>query len=86
MPVPNDLEVQPVDRKAATAAVSLSETPGEARARKAAGGPMPAHYAPTPPREGANKGAEFDLANYGKTGTEKAAKDKSGAKQPAPGK
>ena len=86
MPVPNDLEAQPVDRKAATAAISLIETPAEARARKAAGGPAPAHYTPTPAREGSKKGAAFDLANYGKAGAEKGAKAKTEAKQSAPSK
>jgi len=85
MPAPNDLEPQPVDRKAAVAAAALAETPDEARARKAAGGPPPAHYTPTPPREGATSGATFDLANYGKPGSEAAGAADAKAKQPAPG-
>ena len=38
-----------VDRKAAMKAKELLETPDQARARVAAGGPTPAHYVPTPP-------------------------------------
>jgi reductive dehalogenase len=49
MPPPNDPAPYPVDRKAALAAKDLLETPDEARARHAHGGPMPAHYVPTPP-------------------------------------
>ncbi|HXK53342.1 MAG TPA: reductive dehalogenase domain-containing protein [Hyphomicrobiales bacterium] len=56
MPVPNDVDPQPVDRKAALAAASLLETPAEARARKAAGGARPAHYVPTPPAPGGPRG------------------------------
>jgi hypothetical protein len=49
MPPPNAAEPWPVDRKAALAAASALETPAEARARAAAGGPMLAQYRPTPP-------------------------------------
>jgi hypothetical protein len=49
MPPPNDPSPHVVDRKAALAARELLETPDEARRRKAAGGPMPAHYVATPP-------------------------------------
>jgi ferredoxin len=84
MPVPNDLEAQPVDRKAATAAMALVETPEQARARKAAGGPAPAHYTPTPAREGVKGGTKVDLANYGKVGAKKSAG--KGAKEAAPSK
>ncbi|MEJ2120717.1 MAG: reductive dehalogenase domain-containing protein [Alphaproteobacteria bacterium] len=84
MPVPNDLEAQPVDRKAAMAAMALVETPDEARARTAAGGPAPAHYTPTPPREGAKGGTKVDLANYGKAGGAQSAG--KGAKETAPSK
>jgi len=49
MPPPDAPEPVPVDRKAALKAVGLLETPDEARARSAAGGPAPAHYTPTPP-------------------------------------
>ena len=38
----------PVDRKAALKARELLETPDEALARVAAGGPTPEHYKPTP--------------------------------------
>jgi ferredoxin len=51
MPVPNIIEPQPVDRKAALAASALLETPAEAKARVAQGKPAPAHYTPTPPVE-----------------------------------
>ncbi len=49
MPPPDQPDPFPVDRKAALAAKDLLETPAEARARKARGGPMPDHYKPTPP-------------------------------------
>jgi reductive dehalogenase len=49
MPPPNDQRPHPVDRKAAMAAKDLLETPAQALARKAAAGPTPAHYRPTPP-------------------------------------
>ncbi len=48
MPPPDLLEPVPVDRKAALAAKDLLETPKQARLRLHQGGPMPAHYAPTP--------------------------------------
>jgi reductive dehalogenase len=51
MPVPNVIEPQPVDRKAALAAGALLETPAAARARLKAGTPAPTHYAPTTPAE-----------------------------------
>ncbi|MGE3245650.1 MAG: reductive dehalogenase domain-containing protein [Beijerinckiaceae bacterium] len=57
MPPPDMLDPLPVDRKAALAAKDLLETPAEARARIARGGPAPAHYTPTPPL-----GAEADGA------------------------
>ena len=49
MPPPDTAEPVPADRKAAMAAKALLETPNEARARMAAGGPAPDHYTPTPP-------------------------------------
>jgi hypothetical protein len=49
MPPPDDPSPHVVDRKAAMAARDILETPAQARARKAAGGPIPAHYRPTPP-------------------------------------
>jgi hypothetical protein len=52
LPPPNWREAYPVDRKAALAAAAQLETPAEARARKARGGPPPAHYTQTPPVPG----------------------------------
>ncbi|MBT6534669.1 MAG: Fe-S protein [Rhodospirillaceae bacterium] len=49
MPPPDTPDPVPVERKAAMAAGALMETPDEAEARAAAGGPAPAHYTPTPP-------------------------------------
>ncbi|MDP2410086.1 MAG: reductive dehalogenase domain-containing protein [Pseudolabrys sp.] len=49
MPPPNDPSPLVVDRKAGMAAKALLETPDQARTRKAAGGPLPAHYVPVPP-------------------------------------
>ncbi len=49
MPAPDQPGSFPVDRKAALAAKDLLETPAEAKARKARGGPTPAHYIPTSP-------------------------------------
>ncbi len=51
MPAPNDPSPETVDRKAAMAVKDLLETPAQARVRVAKGGPMPALYRPTPPRE-----------------------------------
>jgi ferredoxin len=50
MPPPNShgIAIFP-NRKEAIAAASMLETPAEARARVASGGPTPAHYVPTPP-------------------------------------
>jgi ferredoxin len=50
MPPPNahGIPIFP-NRKEAIAAAAILETPDEARARVAAGGPTPAHYIPTPP-------------------------------------
>ena len=49
MPAPDQPGTFPVKRKEALAAKDVLETPAEARARVAAGGAAPAHYAPTPP-------------------------------------
>ena len=49
MPPPNESGPIEVDRKAAMAAVSQLETPGQARKRIDTGMPMPTHYVPTPP-------------------------------------
>ncbi len=50
MPPPNSYGI-PVfpNRKEAIAAAELLETPDQAKARVASGGPRPAHYVPTPP-------------------------------------
>ncbi len=73
MPVPNDTNKQPVDRKAAMAAVKLAETPAEALARRARGEGPPAHYIPTPPAAGGPTGPKSQLTIYG-GGTGKAAR------------
>jgi ferredoxin len=65
MPVPNDNSPQAVDRKAALAALAMMETPLQAKERKARGGAMPLHYAPTPPRREAVAGKKPELSNYG---------------------
>ena len=57
MPPPDEPGPVPVDRKAALAAADLIETPEDARRRVAAGGPVPAHYRPTPPLKMAGKPA-----------------------------
>jgi ferredoxin len=49
MPPPDHIEPFPVDRKAALAAVSVLETPAQARARQLRGGRVPVHYVPTKP-------------------------------------
>jgi ferredoxin len=49
MPAPDAPAAVVVKRKEALAAKAKLETPDEARARIASGGPMPAHYRPTPP-------------------------------------
>ena len=48
MPPPDEPKPWPADRKAALESVVTVETPAEAAARKAAGGPKPAAYVPTP--------------------------------------
>jgi len=57
MPPPDEPGPVELDRKAALAAAALLETPGQARARREAGGATPAHYRPTPPRGTAPGGA-----------------------------
>ncbi len=49
MPPPDHGDPFPVDRKAALAAKDFIETPAEALARRAAKGPTPEIYTPTPP-------------------------------------
>ena len=73
MPVPNDTNRQPVDRKAAMEAVKLAEMPAEALARRARGEGPPAHYTPTPPAAGGPIGPKSKPMAYG-GGTGKAAR------------
>jgi len=47
-PAPNNLDAQPIDRKAALLATGWMETPKQARDRKSKGGKSPDHYLPTP--------------------------------------
>ena len=68
MPRPNDTSAQPVDRKAALAAMRKVETPAEARARTARGEPPPAHYTPTPAADTTATGPGLDLQTYGEGG------------------
>ena len=49
MPAPDAPSAVVVNRKEALAAKAKLETPDEARDRLKTGGPMPEHYAPTPP-------------------------------------
>ena len=65
MPVPNDTNPQPVNRKAALAAMAETETPLDALVRRAQGLAMPAQYVPTPATDEGRHGPEFDLKNYG---------------------
>jgi hypothetical protein len=65
MPVPNDLNPQPADRKAAMAAAAALESPAQAIARHAWGGPAPAQYTPTPPNAGGPRGEDIKPAVYG---------------------
>ncbi len=51
MPPPDEPGPVPVDRKAAMAAGAWLETPEAARRRAAAGGAVPVHYLPAPPRK-----------------------------------
>ncbi len=65
MPVPNDTDPQPVDRKAALAAMALVETPAEASARRARGEGPPRHYTPTPPARRGPRGRKSAPVIYG---------------------
>lgn len=69
MPVPNDLNPQAPDRKAALAAAL--ETPAAAAARHARGAPAPAQYEPTPPDPDGPKGVNVRRTVYG-TGADRA--------------
>jgi ferredoxin len=65
MPVPNDNNPQPVDRKAALAAAARIETPAQALARRARGEPPPADYTATPPAADGPRGPTTKPAIYG---------------------
>lgn len=68
MPVPNDLNPQPVDRKAAMASAAELESPSEAVARRSRGEPAPDHYAATPANPEGPQGVEIKPAVYGSGG------------------
>jgi len=65
MPVPNDNNPQPVDRKAALAAAARIETPAQALARRARGEPPPPDYTPTAPVAGGPRGPTTKPTVYG---------------------
>jgi ferredoxin len=65
MPVPNDNNPQPVDRKAALAAAARIETPAQALVRRARGEPPPSDYTATPPAAGGPRGPMTKPAVYG---------------------
>jgi len=65
MPVPNDLDTQPVDRKTALAVADRLETPAAAAARKARGEPAPAMYTATPADAAGPRGGKAQAALYG---------------------
>lgn len=65
MPVPNDLDPHPVDRKAAMAMADRLETPAGARERRRRGEPAPAHATPTPPHADGPRGGEAPTGVYG---------------------
>ncbi len=65
MPVPNDLRPQAVDRKAALAAAADLETPAQAAARQAQGGPAPDHYVPRPADPDGPQGVASRPSIYG---------------------
>ena len=71
MPVPNDLNPQPTDRKAAIAAGETLETPAQARARHARGEAPPEHYTPTPASADGTQGEEAIPSVYGSKGSER---------------
>ncbi|MCZ6764328.1 MAG: NAD-binding oxidoreductase, partial [Alphaproteobacteria bacterium] len=73
MPVPNDNNPQPADRKAGMAQWKRMETPAVARARAARGEAPPDHYRATPPDPAGPKGPTTKVAVYsGATGREAA--------------
>ena len=65
MPVPNDLDPQPVVRQAALAEAANLETPAQAAARHARGEPAPAGYTPRPPDPGGPRGEASQPTVYG---------------------
>jgi ferredoxin len=71
MPPPNSHGIPWVpDRKAAMAAAAKLETPQQAAARVAAGGPKPKHYVPTPPlpESELTQTTDSEFNPYGRTG------------------
>lgn len=71
MPVPNDLNAQPVDRKAAMAMGEVLESPITAAIRAGRGQPAPGHNAPTPPDPNGPKGQDIKPTVYGTARAEK---------------
>jgi len=68
MPVPNDLNAQPADRKAALAVAPHLEMASDAVARKGQGQAMPPNYRPTPPDPAGPRGAKTGPVVYGGAG------------------
>ena len=65
MPVPNNLESQVVDRKAALAKAREIESPKSALTRKADSGDIPLNYWPTPADPGGARGLPDQPKVYG---------------------
>ncbi|MFP6705097.1 MAG: hypothetical protein VCE75_03485, partial [Alphaproteobacteria bacterium] len=65
MPVPNDLEAQPVDRKAALTMGEVLESPISAAIRAGRGEAAPGYNIPTPPQAGGPTGRDVPPAVYG---------------------
>lgn len=65
MPVPNDLEAQPVDRKAAMTMGEVLESPITAAIRAGRGEAAPGYNIPTPPQAGGPTGRDVPPAVYG---------------------
>ncbi len=72
MPVPNNLNSQPVDRKAAVAMGQVLESPIAAAIRANRGEPAPKFNTPTPADPGGVMGEDVKPAVYGDPKTEKA--------------
>lgn len=68
MPVPNDLEAQPVDRKAAVAAGEILESPITAAIRAARGEARPPGYVPTPGDPNGPRGQDVKPSVYDNVG------------------